>query len=495
MTSTLTIEPTAAPGAFSVVVLDGQNPIGKADFGILDPTAGPIPSGLTPQVDASFVVVGQKICEDTFGKRVAHSLYCVAVRIGNNSGYPLQIAGIGFLGRLQSLPDEPHVTFGNNTYASTRSVLLRESVLSRRNMLYNSVQATGLLMAAFTPYFDNPRPKSHFATAASIVSGALLQAFNIVAPDRVVGQLNNLDDQSFRDNQIIPNNSQMVTMVFIEKSAVTEALRDIGIQLISETSKMRLTFTGDAQNEYDNAIAALKETTSRTIRNSERPSWEKGTFSPLLVKLALGNLVIVGDQIQYLQRVQVQSNAPTLPSSVRVVISPTAVPVMVGESRQFTATVEGTTSTGVTWSVNGDSTVGTISSTGLYAAPAAIPIPNPITVRATSTADSRQFASATVTITASPVTVTIDPDMATVAIAMRVRVTPTVRGSGNTSVTWTVNGVPNGDTSVGTIESEGSEFFYRAPATIPSQNPVRIVVSSVAAPMQSAEAMVTVTAN
>ena len=38
-------------------------------------------------------------------------------------------------------------------------------------------------------------------------------------------------------------------------------------------------------------------------------SLSRGGFSPFVVKLALGSVVIVGDQIQYLQRVQIQSNA------------------------------------------------------------------------------------------------------------------------------------------------------------------------------------------
>ena len=46
---------------------------------------------------------------------------------------------------------------------------------------------------------------------------------------------------------------------------------------------------------------------------------------------------------------------------------------------QFTATVTGTTNTAVTWSVNGvaggNSTVGTISTSGAYTAPATAPEP------------------------------------------------------------------------------------------------------------------------
>jgi hypothetical protein len=60
----------------------------------------------------------------------------------------------------------------------------------------------------------------------------------------------------------------------------------------------------------------------------------------------------------------------------------------------------------VTWSVNGavggNATLGTISSTGLYAAPTTIPSPPTVTVTATNANDPSFFASATVVIVAAP---------------------------------------------------------------------------------------------
>jgi uncharacterized protein (DUF1800 family) len=80
-----------------------------------------------------------------------------------------------------------------------------------------------------------------------------------------------------------------------------------------------------------------------------------------------------------------------------IAVSPATVSVPVGASQQFSATVSGTTSGGVAlspsviWSVNGvaggNATVGTISSAGLYQAPAVLPTPNTLTLTATSTTD------------------------------------------------------------------------------------------------------------
>ncbi|HXC94107.1 MAG TPA: DUF1800 family protein [Edaphobacter sp.] len=61
-----------------------------------------------------------------------------------------------------------------------------------------------------------------------------------------------------------------------------------------------------------------------------------------------------------------------------------------GTTVQFTATVTGSSNTAVTWQVNGVSggaaATGTISSAGLYTAPAAIPNPNMVTITAVSQA-------------------------------------------------------------------------------------------------------------
>jgi hypothetical protein len=57
---------------------------------------GPIPPGLKPQVDIMWGVVPQRIVKDNFGTRVGKLFYCIEVVIGNNTGYDLQIASVGF---------------------------------------------------------------------------------------------------------------------------------------------------------------------------------------------------------------------------------------------------------------------------------------------------------------------------------------------------------------------------------------------------------------
>jgi YD repeat-containing protein len=89
-----------------------------------------------------------------------------------------------------------------------------------------------------------------------------------------------------------------------------------------------------------------------------------------------------------------------------VTISPTSAVLFPTQTQQFTATASGTTTPSVTWSANsivgGNATIGIISATGLYTAPAAVPSPPTLTVRATNTDDPSFSDSATVVIVALP---------------------------------------------------------------------------------------------
>ncbi len=76
--------------------------------------------------------------------------------------------------------------------------------------------------------------------------------------------------------------------------------------------------------------------------------------------------------------------------------------IEIGASRQLTAYVPLSPNT-VSWTVNGipggNASVGTISASGLYQAPAAVPMQNAVTVRATSTAYPAKYGEATMTVT------------------------------------------------------------------------------------------------
>src|SRR5205823_3005235 len=155
----------------------------------------------------------------------------------------------------------------------------------------------------------------------------------------------------------------------------------------------------------------------------------------------------------------------------------------------FTATVTNTTNQAVTWQVNGitggNTSVGTISTTGVYTAPATVPSPAIVTVTAVSVADPTRSGSARVTITTKstpPVTASVDTLALHDALPISQTFTATVTNTTNQAVTWQVNGITGGNTSVGTISTTG---VYTAPATVPSPAIVTVTAVSVADPTRS----------
>ena len=112
------------------------------------------------------------------------------------------------------------------------------------------------------------------------------------------------------------------------------------------------------------------------------------------------------------------SAAVTLAGSGTPAISVTSTPpgvtnIYTSATQQFNATVVGETNTAVNWLVNniagGNSTVGTIDTTGLYTAPSAIPSPALITITAVSQASASVSGTYPVTIVTAPQAKTPSP--------------------------------------------------------------------------------------
>jgi len=177
---------------------------------------------------------------------------------------------------------------------------------------------------------------------------------------------------------------------------------------------------------------------------------------------------------------------------VTVKLSPSASQVNAGLRAQFAATVTGTTNTAVTWSIAGagctGATCGSISTSGLYTAPAAVPSPAQVSVTATSVADPTKSSTATVTVI-PPIAVSISPTTAQVLIGGHQQFTATVQNTTNTAVTWSVAGTGCTGSACGTISTSG---LYTAPASAPSPAQVAVTATSVADPTKSSTASVTV---
>src|SRR5579863_6247601 len=130
-------------------------------------------------------------------------------------------------------------------------------------------------------------------------------------------------------------------------------------------------------------------------------------------------------------------------SQVSVTISPATANVPAGNALQFMASVANTTNTAVTWQVNGtaggSAAVGTISSTGVYTAPATVPNPATTMVTAVSQADTTASASASVTITTASA-FSLSPSSVTVLAGATQQFTVTTVGAQPVpKANWQVN--------------------------------------------------------
>jgi hypothetical protein len=111
------------------------------------------------------------------------------------------------------------------------------------------------------------------------------------------------------------------------------------------------------------------------------------------------------------------AGTPPLPS-VTVLLEPNSAVVSLGQTQQFQALVTGSADTAVMWEVNGimngNAISGTVSITGLYTAPMAMPNPAAVTVTAVSQANPHDLASAVITLQ-DGIAISVLPATATVA--------------------------------------------------------------------------------
>ena len=190
-----------------------------------------------------------------------------------------------------------------------------------------------------------------------------------------------------------------------------------------------------------------------------------------------------------------------------VSVSPATATVSGGSTQNFTVTVTGPSETAVTWSVNGvqngNSSLGTLTAgasgtnTAVYTAPTTVPTPPTVSVTATAVANGTTSPASTVTITKSTVAVALSPLTATIDAGGTWDLTATVTGTTNVAVNWSVDGILNGNSSVGTIAakstSTGSTATYTAPTTAPSTTTTATITATAAANVgASASAIATI---
>jgi hypothetical protein len=203
-----------------------------------------------------------------------------------------------------------------------------------------------------------------------------------------------------------------------------------------------------------------------------------GKFTaPAAMPTPAGVTVTAVAQADSAKTVSAQVTITDATGAVSVTVSVPTVSVQTSHMQGISATVQNDSqSKGVTWTLTGSgctgAACGTLSATSsasgtpiTYTAPGAVPSPATVTVKATSVADTTKTATTTITITATAtgsVAVSIVPKRAGLTTGQPQTFVPTVTGSSTTTVTWEVDTIPGGNSSVGTINASG---LYTPPSS------------------------------
>ncbi|MHB8526404.1 MAG: hypothetical protein ACYDD2_09645 [Candidatus Acidiferrales bacterium] len=205
-------------------------------------------------------------------------------------------------------------------------------------------------------------------------------------------------------------------------------------------------------------------------------------------------------------------------TAVTVTLSPVNQTVVLAGTQQFSASVVGESNTTVTWQVcnqapasnatgsstvsgitlptgcvtGGNATLGTVSTSGLYTAPATLPSPPVVSIVATSQAKTSAFAIVNVSLDTG-IRVTVSPASVTIGTLEQFQFTATVSGSTNSAVNWSVNQIANGNSTVGTITPAACTARMPITPTPPSPATPGTSVACYTAPA-SAQGNVSVTA-
>lgn len=181
----------------------------------------------------------------------------------------------------------------------------------------------------------------------------------------------------------VPNGSVSVTPWNATPGTMAYAALPVAVTLNAFQSYYVVTqetLGGDQWYDYNTTLQTTADA-SLTSAVYGGPAWIRigasgHSYGPVDVKYTLG------------------SGAPPPPISVS--LTPPNVSLTVNQTQQFTATVTNTSNMGVVWTIS--PSVGSISTSGFYTAPAAIATAQNVTVTATSAADSSKFATASVSL-------------------------------------------------------------------------------------------------
>jgi hypothetical protein len=181
------------------------------------------------------------IVKANFGHEVADNFYCVEVVIGNNSGYDLQVATVGFE-KFGILPEGKRSKLPAASSPIVRGTLERGAETGARNYVLRIAQAVGPLAAGFIPFFHVPTHQANYSNGVAIFN-LLKGGYELAVPDLTLSQTNRLENQILHDNLVISNNRQVRTMIFIPKKllSVPKGKEDNSLEVMKSLGELVLT--------------------------------------------------------------------------------------------------------------------------------------------------------------------------------------------------------------------------------------------------------------
>jgi hypothetical protein len=195
------------------------------------------------------------------------------------------------------------------------------------------------------------------------------------------------------------------------------------------------------------------------------------TFYPQVLGKRTGSLTITHDAKNSPIVIPLVGTGIADQPGLRITLGPPAPCSLPSQSQQFTATVTGSTNTAVNWYVNnilnGNSSVGTITTDGLYTAPAAL---GSYAIKAVSVASPGVYGLVTIDVTNTP-SFTVYPYSSSIPVNTQQTFQPQLCAAPDAgAVTWTVDNIPGGNSTVGTVSDAG---VYTAPA-VAGKHTVRV---------------------
>jgi len=197
---------------------------------------------------------------------------------------------------------------------------------------------------------------------------------------------------------------------------------------------------------------------------------------PILFCIVLAGILIAGcdgmfGDIDGIRKEAEEKNGEKINQNIEVTVNPPSAELARGQQQQFSALVEGTENSGVTWSVSGGDGSSTIDADGLLTVGNTEVTEAVLTIKATSVVNKSRSGIALVTVTdlvnAVVPTISVHPQSGTPNIggSLTLSVTATVTDGGNRTYQWYSSTVsPGNPPSGGTLITGATNNTY-APGT------------------------------